>query len=133
MVYDANRKTLLDSGSEADYGPRPPVTHQEIERDLIQSILKDPASASFAFTPERKDVIPKSFASPKAVAVWVSQANVIFKNSSGGVTKPLPFCFAWKDGRIIATSYATDSASGRVVLWQHTGNMPDTGSVATSR
>jgi len=95
---------------EADYGPKPPANHNELEKQEILKILKDAESARFKFSEQiKKDAIQPSFASPSAVPVWLTIIKVNAKNSYGGYTGFKYYICAWRDGQIFALNGPLDS------------------------
>jgi hypothetical protein len=114
IAYNIKRNEMLKTATEADFGPRPPSNYQETEKQMILDTLKDPDSAKFKFVEKIENTtIQKGFGSPTPILVWISEVWVNAKNSYGGYTGEQRYLFAWKDGKIIATS-SPDS-----VMWKY--------------
>src|ERR1044071_7636831 len=102
MAYEANKQQLLRTAKAGDYGPPPPANHQNIERSIILSTLKDPESARFQFAPLARDAIPQANLSPTPVLVWMQMVSVNAKNSYGGYTGAQDYYFCWRNGKVYA-------------------------------
>lgn len=119
FAYNINRDKLLESATEADFGPPPPANHEEIEKAFILESLKDPESARFkSIDKMNKTAIQSGFASPTPILVWITGLSVNAKNSYGGYTGFQYYLFAWQNEKIIAFSGPTQSMEG-MVFWEY--------------
>lgn len=116
-VYQSRRNNLLQTATPKDYGPPPPINHQEIAKNIVLKQLKDPESAKFEeWSAPRRDIIQQGFASPVPILVWITSVNVNAKNSYGGYVGFQPYFFAWKNGML----YAFCSQRGSdLVFWEY--------------
>jgi hypothetical protein len=83
-----------------------------VEKQFVLARLKDPESARFEFAPQKRDAIPKGFASPTPILVWTSTVRVNAKNSFGGYAGFHTYHFAWQNGRIVAVAVPMVTSSG---------------------
>jgi hypothetical protein len=102
VAYSHNQARMLREAADSDFGPPPPDDHNKLEEQSILSTLRDPESARFEFGPVVKGTIPKGFASPTPILVWITSVRVNAKNGFGGYTGFKKYGFAWRDGVIIA-------------------------------
>jgi hypothetical protein len=119
FAYNINRDKLLQSATEADFGPPPPENHEEIEKAFILENLKDPESARFRSIDKiNKTAIQSGFASPTPILVWITALSVNAKNSYGGYSGFQYYAFAWQNERLVAFSGPTKSME-EMVFWEY--------------
>lgn len=119
IAYGIKRDNMLKNATEADFGPKPPANHEEIEKQLLLDRLKDPESARFKSVDKMKNTaIQAGFASPTPVLVWITALSVNAKNSYGGYAGFQYYGFAWRDGRVIAVSSPAESLES-TVYWNY--------------
>lgn len=119
-VYRANRAEMIANSTEADYGPKPPDNHAEMEEAFVRTVLKDPYSAIIESTDDlRPNVVPASAdaMSTEAVRVWQTKMRVNAKNSYGAYVGMRDYFFAWKDGKMFAYLVVSDYSAP--VMWTH--------------
>jgi hypothetical protein len=120
LAYNAKRNELLKTAKISDYGPPPPANHCDVEKQLLASVLKDPLSAQYQWgNNEVRDIIQEGMASPNAVLVWITSAQINAKNGFGGYTGFKPYLFAWRNGKIYAVAFP-DEYGG--TYWQYCGS-----------
>lgn len=119
IAYGIKRDSLLKNATEADFGPRPPANHEEMERSIVLERLKDPESARFKSVDKMKNTaIQAGFASPTPVLVWVTALGVNAKNAYGGYAGFQYYGFAWRDNRVIAITSPAETLDSPV-MWNY--------------
>ena len=109
---------MLATAVEADFGPPPPINHQEIETQMVRASMKNPDTAKIEFESVTRDTIQSELASPTPVLVWRSHLRVDGKNDNGYDMRSRPYEFAWQNGRVIAMAKPHEGSSS-CGAWQY--------------
>lgn len=102
VAYRQNAETFLRTQPEAAWGALPDAVHVQVERDYIETRLKDPMSAQLTADPLFRGTIAASVVDPTVTPVWISRWRVNAKNSFGGYTGFKEWVFYYRETALIA-------------------------------
>lgn len=100
VMYRSAAEDFMRTQPASAWGKPPPANHNELEKNFILGLLKDPNSAMISFGEPTRIVTSASALSPQVVPVWASPVYVNARNSFGGYTGRKRWLFCYQNGKL---------------------------------